>query len=248
LPALDLKPTYAILGEPTNNGIYYGHDGWIQIEVAVRGANRFQVNDAATAIYDDLCQTQGGAGAQSGIESFAIHGPHYADQDGLRRAEIELERRLGPGDDAERVIGQIRHDAELATRGATAVALEVRPKQVARTLGAMTTQVSCVVDAWSTDPFCPLVERARHALGAAGLEARPGKWQLGRLGSGTAGSTLVRRYGIPTIGYGPGDDALAHAPNEHMVLARLEEAVLGTASIVHALCGVPVFGWTTDDP
>jgi len=145
-------------------------------------------------------------------------------------------------------VGQIRHEAELAARGATAVALDVRPRQVARKLGALTTQVSCVVDAWSTDPFNPLVERARQALGAAGLEARPGKWALGRLGSGTAGSTLVRRYGIPTIGYGPGDDALAHAPNEHVELARLDQAVLGTAAIVHALCGVPVFGWTTDDP
>jgi acetylornithine deacetylase/succinyl-diaminopimelate desuccinylase-like protein len=248
LPALDLKPTYAILGEPTNTGVYYGHDGWIQIDVSVRGANRFQVNDAATAIYDDLCQTQAGAARQGGIESFAINAPHYADQDGLQRAEIELERRLGPGDDADRVVGQIRHEAELAARGATAVALEVRPKQVARTLGAMTTEVSCVVDAWSTDPFSPLVERARQALGAAGLQSRPGKWELGRLGSGTAGSTLVRRYGVPTIGYGPGDDALAHAPNEHVVLARIDQAVLGTAAIVHALCGVPVFGWTTDDP
>jgi acetylornithine deacetylase/succinyl-diaminopimelate desuccinylase-like protein len=248
LPSLDLVPTYAILGEPTNSGIYYGHDGWIQIEVGVRGANPFQVNDAATAIFDDLRETGAGAPLRPGIESFAIHEPRYADQGGLRSAAIDLERRLGPGDDAERVVGQIRHEAELAARGATAVALDVRPKQVARKLGALSTQVSCVVDAWSTDPFSPLVERARQALDAAGLESRPGKWNLGRLDSGTAGSTLVRRYGIPTIGYGPGDDALAHAPNERVNLERLEQAALGTAAIVHALCGVPVFGWTTDDP
>ena len=122
------------------------------------------------------------------------------------------------------------------------------PKQVERTLGQLRTRVACVVAAWSTDPFSPLVDRARQALSAARLEARPGKWQLGRLGTGTAGGTLVRRYGIPTIGYGPGDEALAHAPDEYVELGRFEEAIVGTALIVHALAGVPTFGWTTDDP
>ncbi|MBN1605676.1 MAG: M20/M25/M40 family metallo-hydrolase [Polyangiaceae bacterium] len=248
LPSLGLTPTHAILGEPTNNGIYYGHDGWMEVRVQVQGANPFQVSDAAGAIYDDLSQTRAGAGVRDDAETFAVTTPQCSDEGGLRRAQIELARRLGPDDRADSIVGQIRHNAELAAGGCAALALEVAPKQVERTVGQLRTRVACVAEAWSTDPFSPLVDRARQALSAARLDARPGRWQLGRLGTGTAGGTLVRRYGIPTIGYGPGDEALAHAPDECVELARVQEAVLGTAIIVHALAGVPTFGWTTDDP
>ena len=33
LPELKLKPDYAILGEPTGLGLYYGHDGWIEVDL-----------------------------------------------------------------------------------------------------------------------------------------------------------------------------------------------------------------------
>lgn len=248
LPSLDLSPTYAILGEPTHNGIYYGHDGWTEVRLEVCGANPFQVSDAADAIYDDLSLTHAGAQQLTGTETFAISAPVRSDDAGMRHAQINVARRLSANDNAEQVIGQIRHAAELITRDRTALALDVRPREIERTLGKLHTRVECVVDAWSTDPFSPLVDRARQALAAAHLEARPGTWKLGRLGSGTAGSTLVRHYDIPTIGYGPGDEALAHAPNECVEIARLEEAIIGTAVIVHALAGVPIFGWTAEDP
>jgi acetylornithine deacetylase/succinyl-diaminopimelate desuccinylase-like protein len=136
----------------------------------------------------------------------------------------------------------------MVARDRTALALDVRPRQIERTLGKLHTRVECVVDAWCTDPCSPLVDRARQSLAVADLKTRTGTWKLGRLGSGTAGSTLVRHYGIPTIGYGPGDEALAHNPNECVEIARLHDAIIGTAVIVHALAGVPTFGWSTDDP
>jgi putative selenium metabolism hydrolase len=248
LPSLDLSPTYAILGEPTHNGIYYGHDGWTEVRLEICGANPFQVSDAANAIYDDLAITQAGAQHLVGTETFAISAPVRSDSAGMRHAQINVARRLSVGDSAEQVVGQIRHAAEMVAHDRSAVALDVRPRQIERTLGKLQTRVECVVDAWSTDPFSPLVDRARQALAAANLEVRAGTWKLGRLGSGTAGSTLVRHYGIPTIGYGPGDEALAHGPNECMEIAQLQEGIIGTAVIVHALAGVPTFGWTAEDP
>lgn len=63
---------------------------------------------------------------------------------------------------------------------------------------------------------------------------------------GTAGSILTKSFGIPTIGYGPGREDEAHAPNEYVTLGNITQGVLGTASIVHSLAGIPVFGWTSD--
>ena len=110
-----------------------------------------------------------------------------------------------------------------------------------------TTVVRQVRNSWATDPFHPLLERARQALAGAECPAQPGKWKLGRLGQGTAGGVLVEDYGIPTIGYGPGDEELAHAPDESVDVERLRSAVYGTAVIAQCLVGVPVFGWSADE-
>jgi len=91
------------------------------------------------------------------------------------------------------------------------------------------------------------VERARQTLAAAGRATVPAKWRLGRLGMGTAGGVLVTEFDIPTIGYGPGDEEVAHQTNECVDITRLADAVYGTAAIAHGLVGVPVFGWTMDE-
>ena len=91
------------------------------------------------------------------------------------------------------------------------------------------------------------MERSRHALAAAGCRVNPGKWTLGRLGMGTAGGHLVTDYGVPTICYGPGLEEAAHTANEYVETGMIAEAVYGTASIVHSLVGIPVFGWTSDE-
>ena len=79
------------------------------------------------------------------------------------------------------------------------------------------------------------------------MRGRPGKWQLGRSGMGTAGGVLVKEFDVPTIGYGPGLEEQAHAADECVEMDKLAEAVYGTALIAHSLIGVPVFGWTCDE-
>jgi acetylornithine deacetylase/succinyl-diaminopimelate desuccinylase-like protein len=107
-------------------------------------------------------------------------------------------------------------------------------------------QVRYESSAWETNPFSPIMDRARQALASAGCKNTPGKWRLPRLGMGTAGSILTKKFGIPTIGYGPGSEELAHACNEYVLLDNIVDCILGTASIVHSLAGIPVFGWTSD--
>ena len=101
--------------------------------------------------------------------------------------------------------------------------------------------VQRIVNAWSIDPFGRLIDRARQALIAAECEARPGKWKLEHRGMGTAGGALVKQYDIPTIGYGPGSEHLAHSPNEYVEISKIHEAVFGTTTIVQDLIGFPVF-------
>jgi len=244
LDDLDMKADYAILGEPTDLGLYYGHDGWAEIDVRVEGANPFHVDDATKAIVDDF-RVHDTDRIADPLECIAVHSPRFEDRDGRRRATIRVARRLTVADKAREVLSRMKYDAARAADAAGCVAVDVAVRQENQRLyTGRTTMVRHITHAWATDPFHPLMERARHALTAAGCDVRPGKWQLGRLGMGTAGSTLVEEFGIPTIGYGPGHEDMAHACGESVEVRKVVECVYGTAAIVHALIGMPVFGWT----
>lgn len=248
LPGLGLKPDYAILGEPTGLGLYYGHDGWLEIEINVGGSNPFHVDDATQAIYREMQGEDTARRETRPFEEIAVHAPRYTDSGGLREATIQVERRLYPTDDVDAVLGSIKHNASLAadTCGSVALAVDVRRENQCLYTG-QTVTVQHVTHAWSTDPFHPLVSRSRQALAAAGCTVSPGKWELGRLGMGTAGGTLATQFDVPAIGYGPGLEEAAHAPNEYVEIEKIGQAVYGTAAIVHSLIGTPVFGWTSDD-
>jgi acetylornithine deacetylase/succinyl-diaminopimelate desuccinylase-like protein len=65
------------------------------------------------------------------------------------------------------------------------------------------------------------------ALDAIGAE--PGVWVFCTNGSGTAG------LGIATIGYGPGDETLAHRVDEHIELDELYAGARGSSTLATAL-------------
>lgn len=248
LPELELKPDYAILGEPTGLGLYYGHDGWLEVEVRVEGANPFHVEDAARSIYSDFNGRSRQSDTVQGKPQLEVQRPLFEDDGGLRRARIRLNRRLRLEEQVPEILGQVKHTAALLARSAGAVAVAVVvPEETQQLYTGRTTVVRRVVHAWSIDPFDRLMERARQSLGAADCAVRAGKWELGRVGTGTAGSVLVQQYQVPTIGYGPGDESVIHAPGEYVEADKITEAIYGTAAIVHSLIGVPVFGWSSDE-
>jgi acetylornithine deacetylase/succinyl-diaminopimelate desuccinylase-like protein len=244
LPELDLVPTYAILGEPTGLGLYYGHEGWAELEINVEGSNPFQVDDVAKAICDDLSEDA----EDSSDDNREEGGVAFRNVHGLRCATIGLTRRIRAEEPTVEIVAQLQRQAERIAGSMGNVAVEVAIRKEHQTLyNGVTTVVRRLANAWATDPFHPLMERARQSLAAAGCEVRAGKWQLGRLGMGTAGGLLVNEFHLPTIGYGPGEEAFAHTPNECVEIARIAECVYGTAAIVHGLVGVPVYGWTVDE-
>ncbi|MCX7935374.1 MAG: hypothetical protein N3A66_08960, partial [Planctomycetota bacterium] len=243
LPALAMPASAAILGEPTDLGLYYGHEGWMDIEVIVEGADHFHVQDAAQCIWEQLqASEEGNQRKQVGMP------PRFAIDRGLRQAVIPVERRVRWEDAAEGEIARLRQQAlrAVGTAGDIAVTVEVK-KEKQQTYTGMLATVERVVNSWQTDPFHPLIERSRHALAAAGCAVKPGKWALGRLGMGTAGGVLLQKYKVPTIGYGPGHEEQAHAVDESVSLDNLFTCMYGTAAIAQSLIGAAVYGWTSDE-
>ncbi|MCX7006875.1 MAG: M20/M25/M40 family metallo-hydrolase [Kiritimatiellaeota bacterium] len=237
LPEMGLKPDNVILGEPTGLGLYYGHDGWMEMDIEVEGMNPFQVDDIARNIATDLGDAMGNP--EAGGENFALSHNTRRQQGGVATASMRVSRRLRQHGDEVGMLTQVTHDARQSARNSGAVEVAVQVRQDAQRLYTGRT--------WNTDPFDPLMTRARQALAAAGCASQPGKWQLGRLGMGTAGSALVNEFKIPTIGYGPGCEEQAHACGEFVELEKIYTAIYGTAAIAHSLIGIPVCGWTADE-
>lgn len=246
LPQLGLEPTFAVLGEPTELGLYYGHDGWVELELVVDGTSRSQVDGIARTL---AATWPSGGTAHSGVE---LSEPLFEDirrddRSDARRATITMNRRLTEGEPVEAVVDEVRREAvrAAATQDA-AVAVRVH-SQRERLYTGHYELVRNLANAWAIDPYDVLVERARQALSAGGQNVRPRKWEFGRLGMGTAGGALVNDFHVSTVGYGPGSDALAHRSGEYVEVEKIAGAVYGTALIVHGLVGIPVFGWTSDE-
>ena len=248
LPSLELRPDFAILGEPTALSIYHGHDGSAMFEVLIEGSDRFQVTDATHAVFANFRDQYQTVVRTGEPERQSLGEPRFQQSPGAACGVINVCRRLPDRETVSGMLEQIKQEARTAAASVARVAVNVTLRREERQLYTKrTTLLEQRVEAWSLDPYHPLITRARQALAAAGCPVSCGKWQLPRLGMGTAGGVLVNDFQVPAIGYGPGSEETCHVPNESVSVPRFAQAIYGTAAIVHALIGVPVCGWTVDE-
>lgn len=86
--------------------------------------------------------------------------------------------------------------------------------------------VECFFPAWWMNPEHPWVARAREALGSPPMRV----WRFS-----TDGVESCARRGIPTVGYGPGDETLAHQADENVLLADLEKGTSAYRRLLRSL-------------
>ncbi len=167
--------------------------------------------------------------------------PRAESSGGQYLVTVRVYRRLLPGESSEDVVGWLEGSAVRTAKEMHAVGIDVTVhEEDQRLYTGHTRRVRLSVPPWSTNLMNPLVGRAREAMLAAGCRWAPNHWRLDRLGIGTAGGVVSRDFGIPVIGYGPGEEEQAHACNESVGLPALVDAVFGTAVLVHGLSTVPM--------
>ncbi|MFQ5577501.1 MAG: M20/M25/M40 family metallo-hydrolase, partial [Anaerolineae bacterium] len=109
------------------------------------------------------------------------------------------------------------------------VALASRPFT---TYTGITVEQSAVFPSFALPKTHPLVTQARQTLSRAlGREVAVDIWQFA-----TDGGHLMAA-GIPTVGFGPGDETLAHTNRERISLNALTDALAGYAALSAA--GLP---------
>ncbi len=248
LKELNLKPDYVILGEPTDLNIYYGHDGWAQYDIVIDGNNSNEVINSVNKIYDNFSSISNSANNNSiNIENLFVKKLDSRKSKKNTYNEILCSKRLTGNEHYTDFLKQINNNGNLLSVYPN-VDVQVKVHEEKQKLyTGINTIIKYVSNAWETDPFGYLIQRTGQSLEAAGLEVKRGKWKLKKLGMGTAGSVISNDFNIPVIGFGPGDEKNAHEVNECVEIDKITECVYGTASIVHSLIGVPVFGWTSDE-
>jgi putative selenium metabolism hydrolase len=214
-----LKPEFVVSTEPTDGGIYRGQRGRMEIKVAVKGVSAHgsapergdnaifkmgQILRELEKLHDRLKTDDFlGKGSLTVSEIFYTSPSRCAVADGCT---ISIDRRLTAGEDKELALQQIR-DLPAAKAANAEVSMYPYDKPSYKGLVYPT---DCYFPAWVI-PEDHMATQSAVATYRSLFEEEPrvDKWTFS-----TNGVAIMGMFGIPCVGFGPGKESEAHAPNE----------------------------------
>lgn len=228
------KPDLIVSTEPTSCRIYRGHRGRMEIRIILRGischgsAPERGVSAAYKAARAALAIEQLNKDLKPDDDNFLGKGTITVSQIDVKGpsqcavadyAMLYCDRRLTWGEDAELAIGQVREYVSKATGDdPDSIIIEMPDYEKVGWTNKPYSQ-ELYFPTWKLDPDHPLVKAAVLDYEALfGKEPVVDKWTFSTNLVATTG-----RHKIPAIGFGPGDEAQAHAPNE---INRVEDLVI----------------------
>ena len=239
------RPGAVILGEATGCGLYTGHRGHAELAVEIHGVaahasapehgrNPNRLLPHVLLALDELSRAQpahpvlGRATfTPTVVECWPRSGNVIPD-----RVRITLDLRVLPGWSEERTLEQIR--AVLAERvpAAEGMRVEVLPGRAThRAWTGWVDEHSNFTPGYLLADDHPVVQAAAEALRAAtGREPAVSQWRFGTDGGHTCGT-----HGVPTIGFAPGNEALAHTSRERLELAPARLAFEAYPALIRAV-------------
>jgi len=225
-----VRPDFVVIGEPTMMKVYRGHKGRLEFKVTARGKSAHAASNhlGDNAIYKLLPVIAGIRDLEPalGDHPFLGHGKITVTDMKVRTASINavpdeavifIDRRMTFGETKEQVIEQVR--ALIPEKDRESVTIEELFYDEPSYTGFVF-PVDKYFPAWALDEEHPLVQAGQKTRALIGLPDAPsGKWDFSTNGIYWAG-----KAGIPSIGFGPGDERLAHAMAEHVPLAEVVKA------------------------
>lgn len=228
-----IRPHFVISTEPTNLNVYRGQRGRMEIHVTFnglsshgsapeRGKNAIYMASKVALEIEKLNEHLRsdeflGKGSIT-ISEFVSGSPSLcavADY-----ARLHLDRRLTWGETKESALAEING----LIKGMEAKADTLYYEGKAFT--GITYGMDKYYPTWMLEEDHPFVKKAVQSLAQlSGSEKPSGKWTFS-----TNGVTINGIFGIPTIGFGPGNEVMAHAPDEKIHISDLV-----TASVFYVL-------------
>ncbi len=223
----NVRPELVIITEPTALGVYRGHRGRMEMRVSFKGlsAHGSAPERGKNAIYmasatcreieklndrlrhDDFL----GKGSVT-VSEFVSGSPSLCAVADFAR--IHLDRRLTAGETRESAVAEVGKLVQ--GMAATVEVLQYREKAYTGKEYGM----EKYYPTWKLEEDHPAVVCAGDVFRSLfNKEPRVGKWTFS-----TNGVAIMGIHGIPCIGFGPGDEVMAHAPNEKIAIDDLVKA------------------------
>ncbi len=219
-----IKPDLVVLGEATGLNVAVGHRGRAELLLRVYGqvAHSSMPDLGENALLEGSRVLLKVEEAQKGLPSHPVLGRASIAPVSMRCrpgeipiipdcCEILLDRRTIPGESKEEIVSWLMR---FVRKGE----VEIRRKLI-RCYTEYEEEVEGYFPAWYMDG--PLARKVAKLLGA-----EVSVWRFSTDGAYTAGEAR-----IPTIGYGPGNQELAHCPNERISIKSLLKSINGYAKI-----------------
>ena len=221
-----LRPDLVVITEPTSLRIYRGHRGRMELEVHTsgvschgsapeRGVNAVYKMAGIIADIEKLNERLEprdplGKGTVTISDIRSTSPSLCAVADGCT---IHLDRRLTMDETEDTSVAEILALPSVQDAEATVTVLDY----AVPSYSGLTYPTRKYYPTWETPESEPAVQAARTAYRQAfGEEPEVGYWTFSTNGVATAGI-----HDIPTIGFGPGHEHFAHAPNEQTEIEHL---------------------------
>ncbi len=225
-----IKPDAVIITEPTNLNIYRGHRGRMEIMIKIHGisAHGSAPERGDNAIYkgarvaleieklNERLKVDPFLGKGSvTVSEFKSDAPSQCSV--ADYAQLYLDRRLTWGETKETAIAELQQILDdLGIKDAEIVV----PHYKGKAWTGLEYGMEKYYPTWKIDENHPVIQLGRKVfVDLFEHEPKIDKWTFS-----TNGVTINGYYGIPIIGFGPGNEIYAHAPNEKVPIDHLVKA------------------------
>lgn len=233
-----LKPELVVITEPTNLNIYRGHRGRMEMMVNIKGKSChgsapergdnavYKMSRIALELEKLNEELHFDAFLGKGtlvVSEFKSTGPSQCAVPDF--ASIYIDRRLTLGEDKELAVKQVREAAKRAGYNDVEVII---PQYNEPAYTGLVFPVEKYYPTWVLDPDSNYLKDAIYAFKhISDKEPVVDKWTFS-----TNGVSIAGKFGIPCIGFGPGNEVFAHAANEECPVEHLSFATAFYAGLV----------------
>lgn len=232
----DIKPEFVVITEPSSCNIYRGHRGRMEMKVTTHGVSchgsapergdnaiykMAPIINELKALHPNLTPHDFlGKGSLTVSEIFFSSPSRCAVADGC---SISIDRRLTAGESWEFALQQVKNLP--AVKDAEAEVEMYKYERPSYT--GLVYPIDAYFPTWLIEEDHPVCRTTVDAFkGLFKEEPLVDKWTFS-----TNGVSIMGRHGIPCIGFGPGHEDQAHAPNEKTWKAELVKAAALYAAI-----------------
>ena len=241
--ATQMQPPVVIIGEPSRNQLRRGHRGRSLLTVHITGRSvHASVPEKGVSPYDVLAQvltrlpelemaTQEDLGASS-IAPTLIRTDQTSSNVIPGELWLDCDWRHVPGESGHDALAKLQALLDdCLVEGTTAVA--ILPTERLTSWTGFETEMEGNNPAYILAADHPALAAACAALEPViGTTESVGMWDFATDGGHFAAA------GLACIGFGPGDEFLAHTVNEHVPIEQIATAIDGNAALARALPGI----------